>query len=206
MTWQFKWKTRYRNLSLGFVTKVKGLQGCGPKGSSAVTPHAPGSVGKCEGVNPRTPKATPTWEMETQWTLKFSKGDCMGENSMAWGILYIIGKLLELRCLKWACIAHLEIWNTSYDQKKGWKSNWQIDFHPLKVGNWSDLLIYRWRVTYHWNALDEGYNFVLDLISIGGLLATLWRPKVAGVPTPYTYDVFYLGFTFESLKVLGVRH
>ncbi len=61
-------------------------------------------------------------------------------------------------------------------------------------------------MTYHWNALDEGYNFVLDLISIGGLLVKLWRPKVAGVPTPYTYDVSYLGLTFESLKVLGVRH
>jgi hypothetical protein len=27
---------------------------------------------------------------------------------MACGVLYIIGKLLELRCLKWACIVHLE--------------------------------------------------------------------------------------------------
>jgi hypothetical protein len=36
---------------------------------------------------------------------------------------------------------------------------------------------------YHWKALDEGYNFALDLISIRGLHAKLWRPKVAGVPT-----------------------
>jgi len=82
----------------------------------------------------------------------------------------------------------------------------QIGSHPLKVGNQSDLLVCRWHVTYHWNALNDGYNFVLDLISIGGLLAKLWCPKVAGVPTPYTYDVFYLGLTFESLKELGVRH
>jgi len=27
---------------------------------------------------------------------------------MACDVLYIIGKLLEFRCLKWACIAHLE--------------------------------------------------------------------------------------------------
>jgi len=38
---------------------------------------------------------------------------------MACGVLYIIGKILERRCLKWACIAHLDIWNTSYGQKKG---------------------------------------------------------------------------------------
>jgi hypothetical protein len=39
----------------------------------------------------------------------------------------------------------------------------------------------RWRATYRWKALDEGYNFALDFISIGGLHAKLWAPKVAGV-------------------------
>ncbi len=48
------------------ATKAKGLQGCGPRGSSGVTPHVPKSVGRCEGVNPHTPKATPTWEMESR--------------------------------------------------------------------------------------------------------------------------------------------
>ncbi len=65
-----------RNPSLGLATKAKGLQGCeprgspgvkakawqgcGPRGSRGVTSHTPGSVRKCEGVNPHTPKATPT--------------------------------------------------------------------------------------------------------------------------------------------------
>jgi hypothetical protein len=49
-----------RNPSFGLTTKAKGLQGCGPKGSPGVTSGTPGSVGKCEGVNPHTPKATPT--------------------------------------------------------------------------------------------------------------------------------------------------
>jgi len=48
------------NPSLGLATKAKGLQGCGPRESSGVTSHTPGSVRKCEGVNPHTPKATPT--------------------------------------------------------------------------------------------------------------------------------------------------
>jgi hypothetical protein len=47
---------------------------------------------------------------------------------MAYGILYIIKKLLKRRCLKWARIAHLDIWNTSYGQKNGQESNWQFDF------------------------------------------------------------------------------
>jgi hypothetical protein len=49
-----------RNPSLGLATKAKGLQGCGPRGSPGVTSYTPGSVRKCEGVNPHTPKATPT--------------------------------------------------------------------------------------------------------------------------------------------------
>jgi hypothetical protein len=48
-----------RNPSFGLATKAKGLQGCGPKGSPGVTSGTPGSVGKCEGVNLHTPKATP---------------------------------------------------------------------------------------------------------------------------------------------------
>jgi hypothetical protein len=56
-------------------------------------------------------------------------------------------------------------------QKKGRESNWQFDSRSLKVRNRPDLLACRWRATYHWKALDEGYNFVLDLISIGGLHA-----------------------------------
>jgi hypothetical protein len=48
------------NPNLGLVTKVKGLQGCEPKGSLGITLHAPGSVRKCEGMNPHTPKVIPT--------------------------------------------------------------------------------------------------------------------------------------------------
>jgi hypothetical protein len=42
---------------------------------------------------------------------------------MARGALYINGKFLKCRCLKWARIAHLDIWNTSYGQKKARESN-----------------------------------------------------------------------------------
>jgi len=41
----------------------------------------------------------------------------------------------------------------------------------------------RWRATYRLKALDDRYNFASYLISIGGLHAKLWCPKVAGVPT-----------------------
>jgi len=100
---------------------------------------------------------------------------------MACVVLYTIGKLLERKCLKSAHIAHLDIWNTSYGQKKGRESNCQFDSRLEKVRNRLDLLVCKRRATYHWKALNEGYNFALDYISIQGLLAKLWGSKIAGV-------------------------
>jgi hypothetical protein len=124
--------------------------------------------------------------MESRWTPETSETDLRGQISMSCGALYINGKLLKRRCLKWACIAHLDIWNTSYDQKKGRKSNSRestsFDSPPLKVGNQPEILGCRRRATYHWKALDESYNFSLNRTSIRGLLAKLWIFKVPGVP------------------------
>ncbi len=124
----------------------------------------------------------PLWEMEFQWILESSEGNYRGQNSMAWGIIYIIENLLEYRCLMWVRMTHLDIWNTNYGQKKVRESNWQFDFWPLKVGNRPDFFAWEWRATYRWKALDEGYNFALNFISIGGFHVKLWGPKVARIP------------------------
>jgi hypothetical protein len=117
-----------------------------------------------------------------KWTHESSKHNYKGQNPLPQRVPYIIEKLLKPRCLKWAQISHLDIWNTSYGQKKGQESNCQFDSRPLKVRNHPDFLAYRWRATYHWKALDKGYNFALDLITIGGLHRTLCASKVEGVP------------------------
>jgi len=121
--------------------------------------------------------------MKSQWTPEISKSNFKGQNSMVCGVLYIIGKLLERRCLKWDHITHLDIWNISYDQKKGRESNCQFDSWPEKVGNRPDLLGWRGRATYRWKDLDENYNFAWNFISIRCLLAKLWGSKVTGVLT-----------------------
>jgi hypothetical protein len=162
-----------RNPSLGLATKARGLQGCGPRGSPGVTPHAPGSAREWGGVNLHTPKGVQLWELESRWTPESSEGDFKGQNSMVGEVIYTIEKLLERRCLKWARIAHLDIWNISYGQKKGRESNCQFDSRPLKVGNRPDLLVARGHATYYWKALDENYNYASDRISIGGLIAKL---------------------------------
>jgi hypothetical protein len=123
------------------------------------------------------------WELESRWIPECSESDCKGQNLMVWGVLYTIGKLLKLKCLKWARMTHLDIWNTSYGQKKGRESNWQFDSRPLKIRNHPDFLLCRWRATYCWKALEEGHNFFLNVILIEGFHTKLWGPKVMGVPT-----------------------
>ncbi len=59
---------------------------------------------------------------------------------MACGVLYIIGNILERRYLKWARIAHLNIWNINYGQKKGRESNCQFDSRPEEVRNRPEIL------------------------------------------------------------------
>jgi hypothetical protein len=39
-----------------------------------------------------------------------------------------IKKVLKHRCLRCLCIIHLNLICMSYDQKKGWESNWEFDF------------------------------------------------------------------------------
>ncbi len=80
-------------------------------------------------------------------------------------------------------MTHLDIWNTSYGQKKGRESKWQSDSWPLKVRNRPNFLVWMWCETCHWKVFDKGYNFAVDLITIGGLHTKLWGPKITGVPT-----------------------
>jgi hypothetical protein len=55
------------------------------------------------------PSELPFWELESQWTFKFLEGNCRGQNSLDWDVPYIIEKFLKHRCLKWACMTHLDI-------------------------------------------------------------------------------------------------
>jgi hypothetical protein len=117
-----------------------------------------------------TPKMG-TWESAK--TPKISKFDCRGQNTLHRSVFY--------RCRKWACMSHLDIRSTSYDEKKVWESNWQFDSRPLKVRNRPDPGVCRWSAIDRWKALDKGYNFALDLIAIRGLYRKLCALKVAKV-------------------------
>jgi hypothetical protein len=117
---------------------------------------------KCEDETP-TPKVGDLESSETPECLEFDNG---GQNTLHWGVLGVIGKVLKRRYRKWPRIGHLDICSPSYGQKKGRESNCQFDSRPLKVGNrpLSDLRIET--ATRRWKDLDKGYNFGLDLIAI----------------------------------------
>jgi hypothetical protein len=66
-------------------------------------------------------------------------------------------------------------------KRKARSQNWQFDSRPLKVKNRPDFLAFKQRVTYHWKALDQGYNFALYFITIRSLHAKLCALKVARV-------------------------
>ncbi len=63
-------------------------------------------------------------------------------------------------------MGHLDIFSPSYGQKKGQESNCQFDFRPLKVGNQPLPDVASRSATRSWKALDESYNFGLDLVPI----------------------------------------
>ncbi len=79
-----------------------------------------------------------TWKklgLESSGTPENSEDDLEDQNTLYWGVLSVIGKVLKSRYRKWSRILDLNICSTSYGQKKGRESNWQFDSRPLKVGN-----------------------------------------------------------------------
>jgi hypothetical protein len=168
-----------RDPSLRLATKARG---CKVTSQREANSHAACSW-ECKRVCGNRPSHSQRNSHFGSWSPTFSKHDFRGQNPSHWKVIYIIGNILKLRCLKSACMTHLDIWNTSYGQKKGHESNWQFDFWPLKVRNRPDFLAWKWCATCRWKALNEGYNFGLDLVSIRGLHTKLWSTKVVGVPT-----------------------
>jgi hypothetical protein len=173
-------------LAFGSRPRQGGCKVAGLIVDPGVTSHAPGSAKSVREWTLTLPNELPCWELGRVEVPETSESDLRGQISMACDALYINGKLLKFRCPKWARIAHLDIWNTSYGQKKAQESNSResanFDSRPLKVGNRPEILGCRQRATYRWKAFDESYNFASDHIAIGALHKKLCALKVLGVP------------------------
>jgi len=121
--------------------------------------------------------------MESSGTLECSELDSKAQNTLHWGVLGVIGKVLKRKYRKCPRIGNSDICSPSYGQKKGRESNCQFDSRPLKVGNRPPPNVRFECATWRWKDLDKGYNFGLDLIAIQICNRELWRFKVLGVPS-----------------------
>jgi hypothetical protein len=108
------------------------------------------------------------------------------------GVFFISIERSKCKCPKWPRMSHLDICSPSYGQKKGRESNWQFDSRHLKVRNQPLPDVCRWSAIGHWKALEESYNFGLDLTLIGGWSQEIWMSKILGVQ-PRTISGLLLG-------------
>ncbi len=172
-----------------FSTKI----GCAMHSHSVATPLWP-SVG----VKPNTPKVGNLESSGTPECLEFNN---KAQNTLHWGVLGVIGKVLKRRYRKCPRIGHLDIFSPSYGQKKGQESNWQFDSQPLKVGNRPTTDV-RWgSAISRWKDLNEGYNIGLDLVPIRGWGEELWLFKVPRVQPRHIRDNFGTPFRESREKV-----
>jgi hypothetical protein len=61
--------------------------------------------------------------LESFGTPEWLKFDSKAQNTFNWGFLGVIGKVLKCRYRKWPHIGHLDIYSSSYGQKKGRESS-----------------------------------------------------------------------------------
>jgi len=73
-------------------------------------------------------------------------------------------------------------------KRMGHESKCQFDFRSLKVRNRPEIYVYMWCGIYYWKAINKGYNFALDLTSIGSLHKKLWPSKMPKVPILGIWD------------------
>jgi len=71
---------------------------------------------------------------ESFGTPECSELNSKGKNTLHWGVLSVIEKVLKRRYRKCPRIGYSDICSPSYGQKKGRESNWQFDSRSLKVG------------------------------------------------------------------------
>jgi len=167
------------NLSLGLTTKAKACKGVGQMWRSGATFQAPNNVGECERMNIYTPKWTPTLGVGVSMDSQIFKKQLQGSKPIRLRIFLYHWKSFGTQMSK---MGSHDPFGHSKDKlwpKKG--LGVKCDSSPLKVDNSPNFLACRRNATYHWKALDEGYNFASYLISIGGLHTKLWAPKIAKV-------------------------
>jgi hypothetical protein len=148
----------WRNLNIGLVTKAMAYKGVGQEGSR-----------ECENGHSHSQVSSHFGGWSLSRLPNFQRAIVGVKTHHIEEFFISLKRYWNLDVLNWARMTNLDIWNTSYGQKKGQESNCQFDSRPLKVRNRPDFFVCKWRVTHCWKAFDEGYNFASELIMIESL-------------------------------------
>jgi hypothetical protein len=85
-------------------------------------------VNECEAMSLHTPKWTPTLGVEVWMDFQIFREQFERLELIILNSSLYHWKLLKRKCLKWVCMIHLSVHNTSYDQKKVQESKCQFAF------------------------------------------------------------------------------
>jgi hypothetical protein len=134
--------------------------------------HTLTNEGECKEWSPMTPKCTHTLRVALVWELQMFRALIEKTKKHQIGPQDTIRKVLKRRCLKCPCIVvHLNQICLSYDQKKGWESNWEFYFQSQILWKQGSNEIWLGHVIHYCKDIFEGYKFVLR---------KLWTSKVLG--------------------------
>jgi hypothetical protein len=98
-----------RNPNLGLVTKARACKGVGQEWAQELHFMFQGVQESVREWTPTLLNELPLWELQSQWIPEFLEGECRGKKSLDLEVPYIIRKLLECRCLKWARMTHTDM-------------------------------------------------------------------------------------------------
>jgi hypothetical protein len=99
-------KIKCHDLSLKFATKARAWKGASQESNLGVTFKFSRVWESVKEWVHTFPNGFPFWELESQWTLKYSKSGLRSQNSLDKKLPYIVGIFLTHKWLKWA----LSIW------------------------------------------------------------------------------------------------
>ncbi len=90
LTWPF-----CRNFSFGLATKARACKVASQEGSRGIILHVPGSVGKCEGVNPHTSNGSSTLRVGVPMASQIFREQFQGSKYIEWKISLYHWKAIE---------------------------------------------------------------------------------------------------------------
>jgi hypothetical protein len=176
-----------RNLSLGLATKAracdqgKGLRRCDPR----VKPRSHISCSReCRRVWRNEPS-------HSQRSFHLGSWSSSGFPSFHRVIARVKTQCIDKFLISLEIFYNVDVYLGSHDPLEHLKHKlWPKEGPGVKLLIWllttksqesPQFPCVRWCAKYRWKDLHKGYNFTSRLISIRGLTAKLWAPKVAGV-------------------------